>query len=526
MTHHPKCKIYILYSVITILILLGFSGNGLFLEAKEKKRTLKDWYRGPVRYIITKEEEIIFKSLESEQDRAAFINRFWRRRDPSPGTHENEFRYHFWKSVIDANTLYAESAKPGWKTDRGKVYIIMGPPQEIEDDSYYSSVGTPSSGSEPRALIRWIYQGTGRRDIDPLIVVPFVKDKSGEYRLSSDPRLNSIFYDRLRSYDRGNLGLLNQVKRYDQESISELAVTLDQGKLQQLPPEEEIFTEIITDKEYFGAIPLQTRYDFYQSEEQGSTLITLTVEINKSDIPSFQFNVSESPQLSLVARFIGAGDEIISYTFPEASFFASPLNEQSQQENLQYQMKALISPGNYKILIGIFDTSSEFIGSFQEYMDIPILYHQRLSISGVLLAKKLEQSEASVQATPRLPFQFGDLLVIPKLHSQFKKGDTFHIFYQIYYHRQNLEGIPEESLTLRGSYEILKKDAQGDFQKLWKPISFEILVPPSQDPTTINRGWSFKVDPLPANDFKLKLRITQEEQNLSAEREVEFTVSD
>jgi GWxTD domain-containing protein len=526
MTYRTKWEIYILFIAITTIIFLGFSDCDTLLEAKEKKQTLKDWYRGPVRYLIAKEEEIIFKSLETEEERAAFINRFWRRRDPTPGTHQNEFRYSFWKRVTDANTLYIESAKPGWKTDRGKVYIIMGPPQEIEDDSYYSSAGSPSSGSEPRALIRWIYQGTGRKNIDPLIAVPFVKDKSGEYRLSSDPRLNSLFYDRLRSYDRGDLGLLDQVKRFDQESISELAVTLDQGKLQQLPPEEEIYTEIITDKEYYGAIPLRSRYDFYQSEEISSTLTSMTIEISKSDIPSFQLSLSESPQLSLLARFIGAGDKVISYTFPEGSFLPSPLNERSPQGNLLYQMKAPITPGKYKILIGIFDQGAEFIGSFQEFMDIPAIFHQRLSLSSILLAEKLEQREASAQGFSGQPFQFGDFLVIPKLYSRFKEGDFFDIFYQIYYHPQNLDGIPEQEIALLGSYEILRKDDRGDFQKLWKPIPFEVQVPPSTDPITINRGWSFKIDPLPAGDFKLQIHVAHEGQDLSAEKEIEFTVED
>ncbi len=526
MAHRTKYKIYILLTAVTIIIFSVFLVNNHLLWSKEKKQTLKNWHKGPARYLINKQEEIIFESLETEEDRAAFINRFWRRRDPTPGTHENEFRYHFWKRVIDANTLYIESAKPGWKTDRGKVYIIMGPPQEIEDDSYYSTSGTPSSGSEPRALIRWIYQGTGRFDIDPIVAVPFVKDASGEYCLSNDPSLNSIFYDRLKSYERGNLGLLNEVKRYDQESISELAVTLDQGKLQQLPPEAEIYTEIITDKEYYDAIPLRTRYDFFQSEVEGSTLASLTIEINKSDIPSFQLNISESPQLSLVARFIGAGDEIISYTFPEATFSPSPLNDQPDAGNLLHQLKAPISPGKYKILIGIFDKESEFIGSFHEFKEIPHINGQKLSLSSILLAEKLDQIETDAQASSSQPFQFGDFQVIPKLHSRFKRGDTFCIFYQIYCHQPILEESSDQEIVLQGTYEILKKDDHGKFQKLWKPISFNVPVPSSKEPTTVNRGWSFKIDPLPAGDFTLKIRISHEESDLFAEREIEFTVED
>lgn len=527
MPHQTKSTIYILFLLLSILIYCDFFAYDDLTVAKEKKPTLKDWYDGPVRYIISKEEEIIFRSLETEEERAVFINRFWRRRDPTPGTKENEYRYHFWKSIVDANTLYNETTKPGWKTDRGKVYIIMGPPQEIEDDSYYSTVGSPSSSSDPRGLIRWIYQGTGRSDIDPLIAVPFVIDESGEYRLSNDPRLNSIFYNRLKSYDRGHLGALEEVKRFDQEAISELAVTLDQGKLQQLPPEEEIYTEIITDKEYYGAIPIRTRYDFFQTESQNMTLMSLTIAIKKNDIPSFRLDASELPQLSLVARFLGAGDEIISYTFPEATFLPCPCNEQSHGEKeLLYQMKASLSPGKYKALIGIFDKGSEFMGSFQEFMEIPRMDARNLSLSSILPVQKMEQIKASSQVTPHRPFLFGDFQVIPRLHSRFKRGEEFAIFYQIYYHLPTPEGSPEQDILFQGSYEILKKADLEEYKKLWNPIIFEIKVPPSNVPTTINRGWSFKVDPLPIGDYKLKIQITHESQDFSAEEEIEFTVED
>lgn len=526
MIHLNNFKIYIFWFVVTTLIFYALSISEDPLCAKEKKPALKTWYKGPVRYIITKEEEIIFKSLETEEDRAAFINRFWKRRDPTPGTHENEFRYNFWKMVIDANTLFAETTKPGWKTDRGKVYIIMGPPQEIEDDSYFSMIGTPSS-SDPRGLIRWIYQGTGRLDIDPLITVPFVKDTGGEYRLSADPRLNSIFYDRLRSHARGNLGLLKEIKRFNQEAVSELAVTLDLGKLQQLPSEEDIFTEIITDKEYYDAIPLQTSYDFYLSEIEDTTVTSLTIGIKKTNIPSFQLDITDSPQLLLVARFIGAGDEIISYTFPEATFLPSPDNEQYAEEDvLIYQMKAPISPGKYKVLIGIFDSESEFIGSFHEFLEIPYIDGRILSLSSVAFAAKMNQSETPSRTTLEKPFQFGDFHVIPRLQSDFKMGEVFSIFYQIYYNPSIPETSPEKDIWLEGSYEILKKDDQGTFQKLWKPIPFDIQIPPSETITTINRGWSFQIENFPSADYKLIIHVTQKEKDVSAKREVEFSIED
>jgi len=86
------------------------------------------WSEGPVRYLLTSEEQREFLELESTEEIAAFVERFWERRDPDPLTPENEFRDEFQRRVASANQLFADTTKPGWKTDRGKIYMLLGPP--------------------------------------------------------------------------------------------------------------------------------------------------------------------------------------------------------------------------------------------------------------------------------------------------------------------------------------------------------------------------------------------------------------
>ena len=95
---------------------------------------LKKWTQGPVRYVATASEMNAFKMLETDGARAGFIETFWLRRDPTPNTLNNESRQLFWERVRDANEMFTDRPGEGWKTDRGKILILHGPPTKIEDE--------------------------------------------------------------------------------------------------------------------------------------------------------------------------------------------------------------------------------------------------------------------------------------------------------------------------------------------------------------------------------------------------------
>src|SRR5207245_1544069 len=135
------------------------------------------WREGPVRYLLTMNEDEAYRALATDADRAAFISRFWTSRDPLPATPDNELRTQFYRRVAEANRLFMESPVAGWKTDRGKIYILLGPPDEQE------RVGDPQSAHES---IVWTYRnppagsGIGARS-----AIRFVTDPTGDYRLST-----------------------------------------------------------------------------------------------------------------------------------------------------------------------------------------------------------------------------------------------------------------------------------------------------------------------------------------------------
>src|SRR5436305_9310855 len=161
-------------------------------EAKLKKELetpYRKWLNEDVAYIITDEERSAFKKLQTDEEREQFIEQFWLRRDPTPDSVENEYKEEHYRRIAYANEHYA-SGIPGWKADRGRIYIMYGPPDEIES---HPSGGTyerpPEEGGGSTSTYpfeKWRYRYI--EDIGSDINIEFVDPTmSGEYRMTMDP---------------------------------------------------------------------------------------------------------------------------------------------------------------------------------------------------------------------------------------------------------------------------------------------------------------------------------------------------
>jgi GWxTD domain-containing protein len=144
---------------------------------QELETPYRKWINEDVTYIITDQERAAFKLLQTDQEREHFIEQFWVRRDPTPDTIENEYKEEHYRRIAYSNEHFA-SAIPGWKTDRGRIYIIYGPPDEIEDHSSGAATTYPFQ--------QWRY-----RHIDGIgdnVIMEFVDTaKNGEFHLTMDP---------------------------------------------------------------------------------------------------------------------------------------------------------------------------------------------------------------------------------------------------------------------------------------------------------------------------------------------------
>ena len=138
-----------------------------------KAEAYAKWLNEDVVYIIKDEERAAFKKLRSNEEREKFVEQFWLRRDPTPDTAENEFKEEHYRRIAYANSHWGVAAVPGWRTDRGRIYIVYGPSDELEVHP-------------AQALEQWLYhhlQGIGDR-----VIIDFTDPKhTGDYRMTMDP---------------------------------------------------------------------------------------------------------------------------------------------------------------------------------------------------------------------------------------------------------------------------------------------------------------------------------------------------
>jgi GWxTD domain-containing protein len=138
----------------------------------------RQWLEEEVIYIITAKERDVFQKLKTDKEREIFIEAFWKQRDPTPGTPRNEFREEFYQRRKYANEFYGRGTPlPGWKTEQGRIYIILGPPRNIED---YSTI----NGVYPVQI--WSYDGDPNYGLPTgFNIIFFKRHGTGEYILYS-----------------------------------------------------------------------------------------------------------------------------------------------------------------------------------------------------------------------------------------------------------------------------------------------------------------------------------------------------
>src|SRR5271154_4569612 len=156
---------------------------------KELETPYKKWLNEDVGYIISDEEKQAWKRLATDDERQQFIEQFWQRRDPTPDTVENEFKEEHYRRIAYANERFA-SGIPGWKTDRGRTYIIWGPPDELDahpTGGVYNRPMSEGGGS----TTTYSYEDWRYRHMDGIgdnIIIEFVDpSESGEYHMTMDP---------------------------------------------------------------------------------------------------------------------------------------------------------------------------------------------------------------------------------------------------------------------------------------------------------------------------------------------------
>ncbi len=411
----------------------------------ELKKAYKDWLDKDVTYIITDEERKAFKKLATDDEREHFIEEFWRRRDPDPDTDENEFKEEYYERIAYANENFA-SGIPGWKTDRGRIWIMYGKPDGRETHPMGGSYDRPSyeggGNTSTYPFETWFYRyipGVGSG-----IEIEFVDPTgSGEYRIARNPNEKDALLmipgggltlsEQLGLSDRGDRILNNGLSqgrfvREQDNPFSRLQLLADLSR----PPQvkfNDLATMVGTGVVEENPLNFDIRVDFFrQSDERVITAFTIQTE-NKDLVFSDSGGLQE-------AR-INIFGKVTSVAGRRVTIFEDPVITRSTAEELTdakdrksaYQKAVPLLPGTYKVDVIVRDVASGATGIRHVGFTVPKYDPAKLSTSTLILAAKLE-SLADQPAVGQ--FVIGQTKVIPNVSGSYKRGQSVGVYMQVY----------------------------------------------------------------------------------------------
>jgi GWxTD domain-containing protein len=519
-------------------------------KAKQKKQRdelatpYKKWLNEDVGYIISDEERAAFKRLNNDEERETFIENFWLRRDPSPDTEENEFKEEHYRRIAYANEHFA-SGIPGWKTDRGRIYITFGPPDEIEDHSsggFYErppEEGGGETSTFPFQQWRYRYiEGIGNN-----IIIEFVDPTmSGEFRMTSDPSEK----DALLYVPGAGLTLMEQLGMSDKtarfnntdgthlgvpfggqpESMNEFNRIEQFAKLQKAPPIKfhDLESEVLS-KISYNQLPMKVRIDYFPVTD-ASVMTTITVQFENKDLQFKMKDAVQKAELEILGtitnqthrRVATPFDDPVTITFPP-----SMLLEGSKGQSI-YQKAIPLQPGAYRLNITAKDVVAGNVALESKLVNVPRIDQDHLSASTLVLADYMQHVDTKSIGLGM--FVLGDTKVRPRIANcdtcapSFKPDERIGIYVKLY----NFE--PDENTHKavgQVEYELVKTGTTDKLVSAVEDVNQNPEASASQ--VTIEKYLDLKMMKLAPGAYTLRIKVTDKKRNQSLPLTAQFTVT-
>ena len=498
---------------------------------KEMESPYKKWLDEEVPYIITPEEKASFKKLTTDEEREQFIEAFWERRNPNPGSPENEFKEEYYRRIAYANEHYS-SGMPGWKMDRGRIYIMYGPPDEIDaHPSGGSYVRKPCEGGGETSTYPfedWTYhyiEGIGEN-----IQLEFVDPSmSGEYHLTMDPgekdALLHVPGAGLTEYEMMNGGSkLDRFQNTDgttmgipmggqPESMEEFT-RLDQFAKIFRPPAVKFndLRAVVTHKISAQLLPFQVKTDYVRITSE-SILTPITIQIANKDLEFQNKDGVMHGVVDIYGQLSTLGGRI-SNSFQDSVVLDVPQHDFLTYVNRQsvYQKAVTLSPGRYKLSLVLKDDTSGHMGSTDLGIIVPNYNDDGLSASSLILADLIQQLPTNEVGTG--PFVIGSTKVRPSVSASFKRDQNLGMYLQVY----NLGVDPKTHRPDADiQYQLLK-----DGKTIFTTTEAAARIEHASEQVTIRK--SLPLAPLQPGDYTVSIKVTDNIKKKSIQPSATFAL--
>ena len=444
------------------------------LVQEEQEDYYKKWLEQDVVYIITEEEKSVFKELSGPAEKEQFIEQFWYRRDPDPKTGFNEFKEEHYRRIAFSNERF-HSGKPGWQSDRGRIYIIHGKPASKETYTAGSGYQRPfqegGGGTTTYAWEKWHYHFI--EGIGPGVTLEFVdKSMSGEFKLSFVPEdKDALLYNvgqgltlaeeyyglsktESRPFFTGRYHS-SQMGPYSNNQYDPITRYRDYS--QALRPTEikyKDLKELVNINISYEDLPFKMSADYIRLNED-QVLVPVTVELRNKDL-------TYKEKTGLHVAKVAVYGIITSITRRMIAEFEHDLINSFKSESLQRALTGrslfqkivpLDRKSRYRLDLVVKDVNSGHVGVVRRALIPPSYDEKKLSLSSLILSDYI----LPLEIVPREEemFVLGDVKIRPSLSKAFPAQGVLGVYLQVYN-----AGIDQTVLapSLQVTYRILQGD--------------------------------------------------------------------
>jgi len=551
---------FVFAAVILAFSLQSFSHASSFAAEQEKmSEKHKKWLDEEVIYIISKNEKDVFKSLATFEQRDEFIRKFWERRDPTPRTPFNEFKEEHYRRIEFVNRQYFEGTA-GWRSDRGRVYIMFGPPDFFETNpgggrGFLFGVSGPTAEFPSEV---WTYRYIpGLKMRQTRIDFTFVNYyNSGKYQLVSNSSLanalrnTSIEGSRDVGYESHDVQVPGSTnKNLLVNPLEQLTMMAELTKSR-----GEVFEEmersarvrklkgIVDTRESLYQMPFDVNQAYFMGENK-TVKVPISIEIAGKDVA---FN-KDGDRYKGAVNFHVEVKEDDRTVYQSSERLEMNLLEQTFQQRLtdtyQYKHRVTLLPGEYWLHLVVWDENDNKVGHLDKKISVPEMSGDTFSLSDIVLARSLnvvqkekpktvdanniqvlkELSESGLKVPDKVaiekkreaPFTFGNIVIEPNTTGAYSTNQEFVFFYQVY-------GTAFDQKAKRSKVKILHQIEKGGVvvATIDKPQEVHLL----DKDAVIDGGARYNLSGLRPGTYTVVARVTDLVTGKTLEKRANFRI--
>jgi GWxTD domain-containing protein len=497
------------------------------LLRQELSDTYKNWLNQDVAYIITDQERKAFMSLSNDEERDAFIEQFWRRRNPDPDSPENAAREEHYRRIAYANEHFA-AGKPGWKTDRGRIYIEWGAPDSTDSHPSGGLYDRPfdEGGGTTTTFPFEVWHYRYLEGIGENVNIEFVDTcQCGDYHFTMDPSEKDALlhvpgagltdWEQMNKKDKtdrfkcANVGFCGGGPAGDMAQSKEFDRIEEAAKLFAPPPEQfKDLNAFVTEHKLLPGpvLPFDVRTDFVKVTDN-MDLVPVTLQFENKDITFVTKDGVSKGVLDILGRFTTLTGRTVQ-TFENQVEIEQPAELlQNELAKKSVYWKAIpLPPGLYRLDIVVKDLNNpDHMGIYGRGVPVPEFHDEKLGTSSLILADEMHKVPSSNIGGGN--FVIGDMFVRPRVPApakpvSFKRGQPLNFWMQVYNLGIN-ESTKSNSATV--TYEIT--DAANGTVVLQKQLASAELGAHS-DELTVDK--TLAIEGLQPGKYKVTVKVNDE----------------